>query len=146
MFYYFQFALPTHRLVYSNKDVWMDLNQVYNLILIGWNNPKITQGGESCQVHTCNFQSSNKYCFYVNTLTYSLRFSFLLCLYNLSNLRSPISLVPTTATASMTLVHHHPHTMKPFISRFLSWNINHGNSLLRFAQINFIFMRWLVEW
>ena len=28
------------------KDIWMDYEQVYNMIQIGWNNLKRTQGGQ----------------------------------------------------------------------------------------------------
>ena len=39
-------SLPILRLLDSNKDIWMDLNKVYNLIRFGWNNPKRTQGSQ----------------------------------------------------------------------------------------------------
>ena len=38
--------LPNTRILDSNKDIWMDLNQVYNFIWIGFDNPKRTQGSQ----------------------------------------------------------------------------------------------------
>ena len=42
----YSFPLPILILLDSNKDVWMDLDQVYNFIQIVQNKPKRTQGSQ----------------------------------------------------------------------------------------------------
>ena len=57
------FPLPILIFFDWNKDIWMDSNQVYNLIIIGWNNPNIMRAVKSCQIHTRNFWYSKKHHF-----------------------------------------------------------------------------------
>ena len=56
----FRFSLPIHILLDLNKDIWMDLNQVYNQIWIGWNDPKRNHVSQIVPKCSCYFQSSKK--------------------------------------------------------------------------------------
>ena len=69
----------------------MDLNQAYNLIPIGWNNPKRIQRSQIVPKYTCVISDlPRRINFCVNTLTYSFRFYLRLRLTTQQTWRSPI--------------------------------------------------------
>ena len=112
------FHLPTIRLLDSNKDTWMDSNQVYTFIWIGKNNPKKDSGEWNCTKDACVISNIlRNIASHVNTLNYSFRFNFYV-----STTYQPWGdqshRTPASETASLTLGHHHSHKVKPISSPF----------------------------
>ena len=107
------------RLLESDKDIWMDSNQLYNIIQIRWNNPK-KDSRESNSVKYAHVISDliRNIPFHVNKLTYSSRFYLLLRIYGIETLRSPIQSYPASANNFLILGRRHLHNMKPFSSPF----------------------------
>ena len=97
------FLLPILRLLDSNKDIWMDSNQVYNLIQVGWNNLKRTQGSK------------------LVTNTHAFIFFYVLRPSNLEGARSHQTLA--RAANFVTLGRFHSHKVKPFFS----FSVNHSH-------------------
>ena len=113
------FSSLSFRLLDLNKDIWIDLNQVYSLIKIGWNNSKINQGSQTVtNTHALFpiFQEGPLFMLIHQSIVSGFTWFCISTTYQ--PWRSWSHIIPMSVTAHLDLGPRHLHKVNPFFSLF----------------------------